>query len=191
MQLAKLKEFIKDGQIPEFSSFGANNYLEDVSIPVDHRTCISGHIYTFKSISQIGVTLSVDEWFEKSKSEYLDKQPIFISLGQEGPMEIGLNLKVMPTRLTEELVRSYLKVITPMLDKIVDSDGNFIALADRIKLPANHSLSRLVNRNFFSKYEYWIDKYRREDMSYLTLIDWPDVPKLTKVSYSNNIIRKL
>lgn len=191
MQLAKLKEFIKDGQIPEFSSFGANNYLEDVSIPVDHRTCISGHIYTFKSISQIGVTLSVDEWFEKSKSEYLDKQPIFISLGQEGPMEIGLNLKVMPTRLTEELVRSYLKVITPMLDKIVDSDGNFIALADRIKLPANHSLSRLVNRNFFSKYEYWIDKYRREDMSYLTLIDWPDVPKLTKISYSNNIIRKL
>lgn len=191
MQLAKLKEFIKDGQIPEFSSFGANNYLEDVSIPVDHRTCISGHIYTFKSISQIGVTLSVDEWFEKSKSEYLDKQPIFISLGQEGPMEIGLNLKVMPTRLTEELVRSYLKVITPMLDKIVDSDGNFIDLADRIKLPANHSLSRLVNRNFFSKYEYWIDKYRREDMSYLTLIDWPDVPKLTKVSYSNNIIRKL
>lgn len=191
MQLAKLKEFIKDGQIPEFSSFGANNYLEDVSIPVDHRTCISGHIYTFKSISQIGVTLSVDEWFEKSKSEYLDKQPIFISLGQEGPMEIGLNLKVMPTRLTEELVRSYLKVITPMLDKIVDSDGNFIALTDRIKLPANHSLSRLVNRNFFSKYEYWIDKYRREDMSYLTLIDWPDVPKLTKVSYSNNIIRKL
>lgn len=193
MQLAKLKEFIKDGQIPEFSSAGANNYLEGEAgvIPVDHRTCISGHIYTFKSISQIGVTLSVDEWFEKSKSEYLDKQPIFISLGQEGPMEIGLNLKVMPTRLTEELVRSYLKIITPMLDKIVDSDGNFIDLADRIKLPANHSLSRLVNRNFFSKYEYWIDKYRREDMSYLTLIDWPAVPKLTKVSYSNNIIRKL
>ena len=191
MQLAKLKEFIKDGQIPEFSAFGANNYLEDVSIPVDHRTCLSGHVYTFKSISQIGVTLSVDEWFEKSKSDYLDKQPIFISLGQEGPMEIGLNLKVMPTRLTEELVRSYLKVITPMLDKIVDLKGNFIGLADRVKLPANYSLSRLVNRDFFSKYEYFIDKYRREDMSYLTLIDWPDVPKLTKINYSNNIIRKL
>jgi hypothetical protein len=191
MQLAKLKEFIKDGQIPEFSAFGANNYLEDVSIPVDHRTCLSGHVYTFKSISQIGVTLSVDEWFETSKSEYLDKQPIFISLGQEGPMEIGLNLKVMPTRLTEELVRSYLKIITPMLDKIVNSDGNFIDLAERIKLPANYSLSRLVNRDFFSKYEYFIDKYRREDMSYLTLIDWKDVPKLAKINYSNNIIRKL
>jgi len=191
MQLAKLKEFIKDGQIPEFSSFGANNYLEDVSIAVDHRTCLSGHVYTFKSISQIGVTLPVDEWFETSKSDYLDKQPIFISLGQEGPMEIGLNLKVMPTRLTEELVRSYLKIITPMLDKIVNLDGNFIDLAERIKLPANYSLSRLVNRDFFSKYEYFIDKYRREDMSYLTLIDWPDVPKLTKINYSNNIIRKL
>ena len=191
MQLAKLKEFIKDGQIPEFSAFGANNYLEDVSIPVDHRTCLSGHVYTFKSISQIGVTLSVDEWFETSKSNYLDKQPIFISLGQEGPMEIGLNLKVMPTRLTEEVVRSYLKVITPMLDKIVDSDKNFIGLADRVKLPATYSLSRLVNRDFFSKYEYFIDKYRREDMSYLTLIDWPAVPMLTKINYSNNIIRKL
>ena len=193
MQLAKLKEFIKDGQIPEFSSFGANNYLEGVDgvIPVDHRTCLSGHVYTFKSISQIGVTLSVDEWFEKSKSDYLDKQPIFISLGQEGPMEIGLNLKVMPTRLTEELVRSYLKVITPMLDKIVDLKGNFIGLADRVKLPATYSLSRLVNRDFFSKYEYFIDKYRREDMSYLTLIDWPAVPMLTKINYSNNIIRKL
>ena len=192
MQLAKLKEFIKDGQIPEFSSAGANNYLEDVAIAVDHRTCLSGHIYTFKSISQIGKTLSVDEWFETSKSEYLDNRPIFISLGQEdGPTEIGLNLKVMPTRLTEELVRSYLKVITPMLDKIVDSDGNFIDLAERIKLPANHSLSSLVNRDYFSKFEYWIDKYRREDMSYLTLIDWPDVPKLTKINYSNNIIRKI
>ena len=191
MQLAKLKEFIKDGQIPEFSAFGANNYLEDVSIPVDHRTCLSGHVYTFKSISQIGVTLSVDEWFEKSKSDYLDKQPIFISLGQEGPMEIGLNLKVMPTRLTEELVRSYLKVITPMLEKIVDSKVNFIDLAERVKLAANYSLSGLVNLNFFSKYEYFIDKYRREDMSYLTLIDWKDVPKLTKINYSNNIIRKL
>ena len=78
-----------------------------------------------------------------------------------------------------------------MLDKIVNSDGNFIDLAERIKLPANYSLSRLVNRDYFSKYEYWIDKYRREDMSYLTLIDWPDVPKLTKINYSNNIIRKL
>jgi len=193
MQLAKLKEFIKDGQIPGFSSAGTNNYLEgeDGVIPVDHRTCISGHVYTFKSISQIGVTLSVDEWFEKSKSEYLDKQPIFISLGQEGPMEIGLNLKVMPTRLTEEVVRSYLNIITPMLNKIVDSDGKFIAFAERVKLAANHSLSRLVNRDFFSKYEYFIDKYRREDMSYLTLIDWPAVPMLTKINYSNNIIRKL
>ena len=193
MNLAELKEFIKDGQILGFSSAGANNYLEGVDgvIPVDHRTCLSGHVYTFKSISQIGVTLSVDEWFEKSKSDYLDKQPIFISLGQEGPMEIGLNLKVMPTRLTEELVRSYLKVITPMLDKIVDSDGKFIDFAERVKLAANYSLSGLVNRNFFSKYEYFIDKYRREDMSYLTLIDWQDVPKLTKINYSNNIIRKL
>ena len=193
MNLAELKEFIKDGQILGFSSAGANNYLEGEAgvIPVDHRTCLSGHVYTFKSISQIGVTLSVDEWFEKSKSDYLDKQPIFISLGQEGPMEIGLNLKVMPTRLTEELVRSYLKVITPMLDKIVDSDKNFIGLADRVKLPATYSLARLVNRDFFSKYEYFIDKYRREDMSYLTLIDWPAVPMLTKINYSNNIIRKL
>lgn len=193
MNLAELKEFIKDGQILGFSSAGENNYLEGETgvIPVDHRTCLSGHVYTFKSISQIGVTLSVDEWFEKSKSDYLDKQPIFISLGQEGPMEIGLNLKVMPTRLTEELVRSYLKVITPMLDKIVDLKGNFIGLADRVKLPATYSLSRLVNRDFFSKYEYFIDKYRREDMSYLTLIDWPAVPMLTKINYSNNIIRKL
>ena len=193
MQLAKLKEFIKDGQIPEFSAFGANNYLEgeDGVIPVDHRTCLSGHVYTFKSISQIGVTLSADEWFETGKSNYLDKQPIFISLGQEGPMEIGLNLKVMPTRLTEEVIRSYLKVITPMLEKIVDSKGNFIDLAERVKLAANYSLSGLVNRNFFSKYEYFIDKYRREDMSYLTLIDWKDVPKLTKINYSNNIIRKI
>ena len=193
MNLAELKEFIKDGQILGFSSAGANNYLEGEAgvIPVDHRTCLSGHVYTFKSISQIGVTLSVDEWFEKSKSDYLDKQPIFISLGQEGPMEIGLNLKVMPTRLTEELVRSYLKVITPMLDKIVDLKGNVIGLADRVKLPATYSLSRLVNRDFFSKYEYFIDKYRREDMSYLTLIDWPAVPMLTKINYSNNIIRKL
>ena len=193
MVTSELKEFIKDGQILGFSSAGANNYLEGEAgvIPVDHRTCLSGHVYTFKSISQIGVTLSVDEWFEKSKSDYLDKQPIFISLGQEGPMEIGLNLKVMPTRLTEELVRSYLKVITPMLDKIVDLKGNFIGLADRVKLPATYSLSRLVNRDFFSKYEYFIDKYRREDMSYLTLIDWPAVPMLTKINYSNNIIRKL
>lgn len=193
MNLAELKEFIKDGQILGFSSAGENNYLEGKAgvIPVDHRTCLSGHVYTFKSISQIGVTLSVDEWFEKSKSDYLDKQPIFISLGQEGPMEIGLNLKVMPTRLTEELVRSYLKVITPMLDKIVDLKGNFIGLADRVKRPATYSLSRLVNRDFFSKYEYFIDKYRREDMSYLTLIDWPAVPMLTKINYSNNIIRKL
>ena len=192
MQLAKLKKFIKDGQISDFSSAGANNYLEDVSIAVDHRPCLRGHVYTFKSISQIGKTVSVDEWFETNKSEYLDNRPIFISLGQDaGPTEIGLNLKVMPTRLTEELVRSYLKVITPMLDKIVDSDGNFIDLAARVKLAANYSLSRLVNRDFFSKYEYFIDKYRREDMSYLTLIDWPAVPMLTKINYSNNIIRKL
>ena len=78
-----------------------------------------------------------------------------------------------------------------MLEKIVDSDKNFIDLAERVKLAANYSLSGLVNRNFFSKYEYFIDKYRREDMSYLTLIDWPAVPMLTKINYSNNIIRKL
>jgi hypothetical protein len=36
------------------------------------------------------------------------------------------------------------------------------------------------------KFEFLVDKYNREEMRYLSLIDWPNVPKIGEVNYSRD-----
>lgn len=198
MSIKSLTDFIDSGSIEKFDQPGSNYRFEAEGQLVNHPRLLPSHIYTFVSLNPRGndSVSSLDDYqsgVAKGVKPYFDNRPIFISLGKEGPMEIGLNLKLIQTSTRESFIRLYLKLLRPVLEKLVDQSGNFIELESRIRLQELTPLLK-VNRDFIKQVsslsdvnlEFLVDKYRREDMRFLRLIDWPHVPKLSQVNYSQD-----
>lgn len=199
MSIQSIKEFVSTGIPKEDSHQGLPYYFDNELVPINYATLIPGHFYTFNSIvsKQEDEIPSLDEvqtGEAKGKKPYFDKRPIFLSLGQEGPMEVGLNMKVMPPKVRKWFVQKYLSFIMPTLEKLVDDDGDFRELADRMRLKQNAQFYQ-VNRKFIRyiseqiglNLEFLVDKYRRGDMGNpLAIIDWDAVPQLATCMYHND-----
>jgi hypothetical protein len=196
MAINKIQEFIRTGSVTDFVPEGPNHRFIDESFQVPFL--IPGHTYTFISTNIRGNDglPSLDDYvagISKGKKPYIDNRPIFISLGQEGPFEIGLNLKVIPQGLRRTFIRTYLRAIMPILSNLTDSKGEFIEYPKRVRLPEMNPFGG-INRNFIKsisqfagiKFEFLVDKYNREEMRYLGLIDWPHVHKVGEVDYSRD-----
>lgn len=196
MQIQKIQEFIRTGEVTDFTADGPNHRFADdlLLVPV----LIPGHVYTFISSTIRGNDglASLDDFVtgvSKGKKPYIDNRPIFISLGQEGPFEVGLNLKVIPQVLRKRFIRTYFRAIEPVLKNLTDSNGELIDYQKRIRLPEMNPFGR-INKNFITsisqfagiKFEFLVDKYKREEMRYLGLIDWPHVHKIGEVDYSRD-----
>ena len=196
MAINKIQEFITSGTVTDFVPDGPNHRFIDESVQVP--ILIPGHVYTFISTTIRGNDglPSLDDYtagLSKGIKPYIDNRPIFISLGQEGPFETGLNLKVIPQGLRRRFIRTYLRSLAPILANLTDSNGEFIDYQKRIRLPEMNPFGR-INRSFIKsisqfsgiKFEFLVDKYKREEMRYLGLIDWPHVHKIGEVDYSRD-----
>ena len=196
MQIQRIQEFIRTGKVDDFSVIGPNHRFAEESLPVS--ILIPGHVYTFISSTIRGNddVPSLDDFVtgvSKGKKPYIDNRPIFISLGQEGPFEIGLNLKVIPQGLRRTFIRTYFRALEPILKNLTDSKGEFIEYPKRIRLPEMNPFGR-INKTFITsisqfagiKFEFLVDKYKREEMRYLGLIDWPQVHKIGEIDYSRD-----
>lgn len=181
------------------SNDGTSYYFDKERIPVNFSKLLPGYFYTFVSVTIRNESdiPTLDEYqINKSASPkpYFDRRPIFLSLGQEGPMEVGLNVKLMPIRVRRWFLSKYLKLILPILEKMEDSSGNLVDFGDRIKMKEN-SFFYKINRHFITEVgeqnninlKFLIDKYTRGEMSNpLALIDWEQVPKLCNFTYVND-----
>ncbi len=194
-----VNDFVRIGSIPSFPEEGRPYYFDDDCIPYAYYRLIPGYIYTFVSpnVVQEDDIPSLDEYQTsetKSVKPYFDRRPIILSLGQEGPMEVGLNLKLMPLSVRHWFLSKYYKILANLIDKSQDENGEFIEFKDRMKLSENLVLKN-INRNFINQvgeqnninFKFLVDKYTRGEMSNkLAIIDWEQAIKLPKLSYVND-----
>jgi hypothetical protein len=196
MAIQILTDFINDGN-SDFVPPNPAYHFDAEAIKVSHPWLLNGHVYTFRVIRPVGnEAVSTLDDYETGLSRvkpYYDNRPILLSLGKEGPLEVGLNLKLLSPAIRRKFIRFYLKRIMPTLEKVTDSDGNFIELDKRVRSSALSPLLG-VTRAFIKQasgltdlnFEFLIDKYKREEMINLSLLDWPDLPKLSKTNYAQD-----
>lgn len=203
--LDKLKNFYLNGVDPEFIA-NPNHVFIDNQLKTDKVPLVPGHFYTHIDLKPIGPD-SVPTWDEyeilKNPSlrdldlvgkysvrlPYYDNRPIFLALNQYG---LGLNIKIMSQPLRKLFIRTYLKQIAGPLEKCYD-DGKLIDFNERLRLPEIRPLFG-VNSEFIKaimgfsdiKFNLLVNKYNRENMRNLTLIDWDTVPKLHLANYSTD-----
>lgn len=196
MAIQQIKDYIGTGKVENFTQLGSNYRFDEESIQVPFL--IPGHVYTFiaKTIKGNDGLPSLDDYTtgqSKGIKPYVDNYPIFISLGNSGPIEFGLNIKVMPQQLRRKFIQTYLNRILPVLSNLTDDKGEFIEYQKRIRQPEMNPFGS-VNKKFIMsispysgiKFEFLVDKYNRDEMRYLRLIDWPNVPKVGEVNYSRD-----
>lgn len=196
MAIKLLSDYVQDGIVKGFEQPVPNYRFDTEGIDYKFRALAPGHIYTFISLRERGADglPSLDEYQispTKTKKPYADNRPIFLSLGQEGPMEIGLNLKLMPVQLRKNFIRVYLKnTVLPVIENLVDSKDNLLEIEQRLTSPEIKKLLQ-VDRQYIKlasdmssfNFEFLVDKYNREEMRFLKMIDWPAVPKLGESEY--------
>jgi hypothetical protein len=194
MAIKLIHDYVQSGTVPNFSASTPNYRFSDEGVQV--RYLIPGHFYTFIQMTQRGNDQlpSLDDWtagIAKGKP-YFDNWPIFLALDQYG---LGLNVKMMPSLVRRLFLRSYLGAILPALEKAVNSTGEFLSYDERIKPPIVTPFGTInrdwIRSRIFSaapavKFDFLVDKYKRDEMRYLKLIDWPDVPKIGEVSYTTD-----
>ena len=202
MKLKVIKEFIDTGEIASFLEEGTANYFDNDRVQVNYARLIPGYFYTFVSISTFSEDdlPSLDEYQvglvdgRKPKKPYFDRRPIILSLGQEGPMEVGLNMKLMPFNLRRWFLRKYLTHIFPIAAKLVDDTGDLLHVNNRIRMQESAPLYS-INRQFIKavseqtglKLEFLVDKYTRGEMGNpLALIDWDQIIKMGRCNYMHD-----
>jgi hypothetical protein len=197
MAIEKLREYAELGSTENFIPASPNYHFYDEGVQT--RYLIPGHFYAFLHMYPVGNDQlpSLDDWttgVSKNKP-YFDNYPIFLALDQFGQSGLGLNVKLLPQLTRRYIVRSYIKAIMPVLEKMVDESGNFLEFEERIRPPrinpfASITLDWMRQRLFSAlpeiKFSFLVNKYNRSDMRYLKMIDWPDVPRIGEVNYSTD-----
>lgn len=205
-KLQELENFYRNGVDPVFAATPNHIFLKTPS-SADRVALVPGHFYSFQELNPIQPeeVPTVDEVelmkyptkredeliakYSKIKKPYYDNRPIFLYLGND----FGLDVKLMSQRLRKRFIQTYLSCVHAPLSACYDSEGELIDFHTRIR--------SLGVRPFFSvdlalvrqiigipdlRLSLLVNKYKRENMRYLTLIDWNDVPKLHLANYSTD-----
>jgi hypothetical protein len=197
MAYIDLDSYITDGIVAETSNY-ANYYFQQEGIAYSRFRLIPGHFYSFNVVNalpndvvpNLSETMSQNDLKQYSiKRPYYDNAPVCLSLGgQDG--EIILNLKMIPPKLRSVIIRRYLGAVRERLKLFYDDSDNLMPfesrLADRLIGPF-----LTVNPAFMSKLtginlSFALNKYQRENMANIALIDWEDVSKIEQIDYRND-----
>ena len=201
--LDKLQDFYKNGVDPDFKPEPNHVFVNMTQRGGDKVYLFPGHFYTFLNLNPVGPD-TVPTWDEyeilrnpslrdktivdKYKGQrlpYYDNRPIFLALSQDG---WALNIKVMSQFMRKRFVRTYLnRMERPIINCF--QDGELMEFTKRPLAPflaINSQMVKTITGIPDLKYELLVNKYSREQMRNLTLIDWPDVPKLHLPNYSTD-----
>lgn len=201
----KLQEFYIKGVDPDFSP-EPNHVFMNLERGGGRVYLIPGHIYTHLELDPIGPD-QVPTWDEyeiiknpsirdldlvskyKIRKPYYDNRPIFLALSNDG---LGINLKLMSQGLRKNFMMMYLRAMATPLANCY-SDGKLLEMSERIRLGVlppflgvNLGLIKAILGMPEFKLNLLVNKYNREKMRNLTLIDWDTVPKLHLANYSTD-----
>lgn len=204
-QLETIQDFYQNGTDPDFSP-DPNHVFINITRGGDRTILIPGHFYTHTELEPIGPD-QVPTWDEyellkypsvkdatlvakyKVKKPYYDNRPIFLALSPDG---LGLNVKLMSQPLRKRFIRTYLNRMSTPLTNCFE-DGNLMEFNKRIRERAVAPFF-MVDTTFIKtllgmpdiKFNLLVNKYNREKMRNLTLIDWDTVPNLHLANYSTD-----
>ena len=201
----KLQAFYRSGTLPDFSPNPNHDFMR-LDRGGERTILLPGHIYSHLELQPIGPD-QVPTWDEyeilknpsmrdlsliskyKITKPYYDNRPIFLAIDQNG---LGINLKVMSPVLRRKFLMMYLRVMEPSIQRCY-SDGKLSSFSERIQngvlgpfLGVNLSLIKSIIGMPEFKLNLLVNKYNREKMRNLTLVDWDDIPKLAMVNYSTD-----
>ena len=204
-QLEKIQDFYQNGTDPDFTP-NPNHVFMNMNRGGDRTILIPGHFYTHMELEPIGPD-QVPTWDEyellrypsvkdaalaakyRVKKPYYDNRPIFLALSPDG---LGLNVKLMSQPLRKMFIRTYLNRISAPLVNCFE-DGNLMEFNKRIR-ERTIAPFFMVDTTFVKtvlgmpdiKFNLLVNKYNREKMRNLTLIDWDTVPNLHLANYSTD-----
>lgn len=194
MAVKELEDYIDNGSIENFIQPGPSYFFEKEGTPWEYADLIPGHFYTFQQLRTRGNDdlPSLDDWTAglTNVKPYFDNRPVFLALDQYG---LGLNVKLIHQPKRRSFIRNYCSFIRSILSNLLDDNGSLIKLENRIRKPEirpllsiNHSTIKTVFLSQLSdrKFDFLIDKYKRDEMRNPKLIDWPHVPKIGEINYS-------
>lgn len=201
----KLQDFYLKGTNPDFSP-EPNHIFMNLTRGGDKVFLIPGHVYSHLELEPVGPD-QVPTWDEyeiiknpsmrdldlvskyKIRKPYYDNRPIFLALSSDG---LGINLKLMSQPLRKKFMMMYLRAMATPLTNCY-SDGKLLEISERIRsgaiapfLGVNLGLVKTILGMPEFKLNLLVNKYNREKMRNLTLIDWDDVPKLHLANYSTD-----
>lgn len=204
-QLEKIQDFYQNGTDPDFTP-NPNHVFMNMNRGGDRTILIPGHFYTHMELEPIGPD-QVPTWDEyellrypsvkdaalaakyRVKKPYYDNRPIFLALSPDG---LGLNVKLMSQPLRKMFIRTYLNRMSAPLVNCFE-DGNLMEFNKRIR-ERTIAPFFMVDTTFVKtvlgmpdiKFNLLVNKYNREKMRNLTLIDWDTVPNLHLANYSTD-----
>jgi hypothetical protein len=201
-QLERLQDFYRNGTDPEFSPDPNHNFIVSQPPGGERVFLLPGHFYTFLALNPVGPD-DVPTWDEyeimrnpsirdsetmkkyPQRLPYYDNRPIFLALSQDG---WAIDVKIMSQALRKKFVRTYLmRMERPIANCF--TDGELLPIRQRQLNPflgINAQMIKTITGIPEIKYDLLINKYNRDQMRNLTLIDWPDVPKLHLANYSTD-----
>lgn len=195
MAYIDLISYIQEG-IAADPPVAANYYFQEESQPYNRQSLVPGHFYTFTVVNRVPNDLVPNESETKSaltmekypvKRPYYDNRPVCLSLGNNGGGgEIVLNLKMIPPKFRSIIIRKYMSVIKDRLQGFYQED-ELMPFIQRLR-PDTIGPFLNVNAAFLSKLtgmnlSFALNKYQREQMANVGLIDWEDVSKIERIDY--------
>jgi hypothetical protein len=205
-KLQEIQNFYLNGVDPAFVATPNHIFIKTPN-SAERVVLVPGHFYTFQELNPVPPedVPTVDEVelmkyptkredqliakYAKTKKPYYDNRPIFLYLGND----LGLNVKLMNQGLRKKFIRTYLSVVQAPLAGCYDTEGNLIDFGTRIRslevrpfFSVNLALIKQIIGMPDLRLGLLVNKYKRENMQYLTMIDWDDVPKLHLANYSTD-----
>jgi hypothetical protein len=197
MAYSDLQAYINDGIVAE-SNYYANYYFQEEGQAYSRFKLIPGHFYSFSVVNRLANDMvpnlsetktpkSLEQYL--IKKPYYDNRPVCLSLGGEDG-EIILDLKMIPQKIRSVIIRRYLTVIKDRLKLFYEQTDTIIPFEKRLVsnligpfLSINPAfMFRLTGFDL----SFALNKYQRENMTNLVLIDWEDVSKIEQIDYRND-----
>lgn len=197
MAYIDLQSYIDDGIVAE-SNYYANYYFQEEGQPYSRFRLIPGHFYSFSvvnklpndvvpNLSETKTPKSLEQY--PIKKPYYDNRPVCLSLGGEGG-EIILDLKMIPPKIRSVIIRRYMNAVKDRLKMFYGPNEQIIPFSSRLE-PGMIGPFLSIDPAFMFRLtgidlSFALNKYQRENMSNLVLIDWEDVSKIEQIDYRND-----
>lgn len=194
MQNITIREFIRSNKIPKTRFDGLPYYFNNERFYITNNRIFPGYFYAFTLMQNQEIDLpTLNEYqIDKGIKPYYDNKPIILLL--ENPINelIGLNIKILNPNQRLLFLKTYFVLIKDFLNLQLNSNKDFIELEERLTVNNNQLFNNMskairnIGQYLNIDLDFIIDKYTKEDIRELAIIDWPHIISVCNYNYMND-----